>query len=52
MRVLTGKTVPLALGSGGTYIDPVAELLNMLRVDPTPVGREGDTPSVPLHSDQ
>ena len=34
MRHLGGKTVPLVLGAGGEYIDAVAELHNMLRVDP------------------
>jgi len=38
MHHLTGKTCPLIIGGGGTYIDAVAEVHNMLRVDPTPVG--------------
>ena len=34
MKVLKGKTVPLVIGAGGSYIDAVAEIRNMLRVDP------------------
>ena len=34
MRHLRGKTVPLVLGAGGVYVDAVAELRNLLRVDP------------------
>ena len=34
MKVLSGKTVPLVLGAGGKFIDAVAEIRNMLRVDP------------------
>jgi len=41
MRHLKGKTVPLVLGAGGKYIDAVAELNNLLKVDPA--GR-ADTP--------
>jgi hypothetical protein len=43
MRHLKGKTVPLVLGAGGEYIDAVAELNNLMRVDPAELGRE-DTP--------
>ena len=34
MRHLTGKTVPLIIGAGGQLIDAVAEVRNMLAVDP------------------
>jgi hypothetical protein len=44
MHHLGGKTCPLVIGAGGQHIDAVAEVHNMLRVDPTPVGCEGSTP--------
>ena len=44
MNHLRGKTVPLVIGAGGTMIDAVAELHNMMQVDPTPEGAEGSTP--------
>ena len=44
MKQLGGKTSPLVLGGGGTFIDAVAELHNLLRVDPTPPGMEKLTP--------
>ena len=44
MRHLNGKTVPLAIGAGGEFIDAVAEMRNMLRVDPTPDGAAATTP--------
>jgi hypothetical protein len=34
MKYLSGKTVPLVIGAGGVYIDAVAEVQNMLKVDP------------------
>ena len=34
MRHLAGKTVPIVIAAGGKYIDAVAELLNLRRVDP------------------
>ena len=34
MRHLSGKTCPLVIGSGGQYVDAVAEVRNMLAVDP------------------
>ena len=34
MKILNGKSVPLVIGAGGKYIDAVAEVNNMLRVDP------------------
>ena len=44
MKQLGGKTSPLVIGGGGTYIDAVSELRNLLIVDPTPPGKEGTTP--------
>ena len=44
MQALSGKTVPLVIGAGGKYIDAVAEMHNMLRVDPTPAGMDSTTP--------
>ena len=36
MRHISGKTCPLVLGAGGKYVDAVAEVRNLLRVDPAP----------------
>ena len=44
MRHLGGKTCPLVIGGGGEFIDATWEVQNMLKVDPTPNGRDGDTP--------
>ena len=44
MKHLGGKTSPLVIGGGGRYIDAVAELHNLMRVDPTPVDKEKLTP--------
>ena len=44
MRHLNGKTVPLAVGAGGEFVDAVAEMRNLLRVDPTPDGAAAKTP--------
>jgi hypothetical protein len=44
MHHLGGKTCPLVIGAGGEYVDAVAEVRNMLRVDPTPKGEEHSTP--------
>ena len=44
MRHLSGKSCPLVIGAGGGFVDAVAEVRNMLAVDPTPVGRETVTP--------
>ena len=44
MHHLAGKTCPLVIGAGGTYIDAVAEVRNMLAVDPTPRGDAAGTP--------
>ena len=51
MHHLRGKTVPLIIGAGGEYIDAVAEMRNLFRVDPvaradaasTPLFRVGNT---------
>ena len=44
MQTLVGKTVPLVIGAGGCYVDAVAEMRNLLRVDPTPAGADSSTP--------
>ena len=44
MRHLNGKTVPLAVGAGGNFIDAVWEMNNLLRVDPIPASRRATTP--------
>ena len=44
MKELSGKTSPIVIGGGGEYIDACSEISNMLRVDPTPVGRDKSTP--------
>ena len=44
MNHVGGKTCPIVIGAGGKYVDSVAELRNLLRVDPTPVGRGAHTP--------
>jgi len=44
MRQLSGKTVPLAIGAGGTFIDAVWEMNNLLRVDPVPETCKATTP--------
>ena len=44
MRHLNGKTVPLAVGAGGNFIDAVWEMNNLLRVDPIPASRMAKTP--------
>lgn len=46
---LGGKTCPVVMGAGGDFIDPVAELANLLKVDPLPEGMDPD--SVPLFRD-
>ena len=45
MHHLKGKTVPLVIGAGGHFIDAVAEIHNMLRVDPA---RGNDPALTPL----
>ena len=44
MKQLGGKTSPLVLGGGGVFIDACSELLNLLSVDPTPIGKADTTP--------
>ena len=44
MHHLGGKTCPLVIGAGGTHLDAVWEVANMLKVDPTPVGAGMSTP--------
>ena len=44
MRHLSGKTCPLVIGAGGATVDAVAEVRNLLAVDPTPAGHGGITP--------
>ena len=44
MKHLGGKTSPLVIGGGGGFIDAVAELQNLLKVDPTPAGKAHYTP--------
>ena len=39
-----GKTVPLVIGAGGAHIDAVAEMRNLLAVDPVAVDKRGETP--------
>lgn len=46
---LGGKTCPVVMGAGGQFIDPVAEIANMLAVDPLPAGM--DPATVPLFRD-
>ena len=46
MRHISGKTCALVIGAGGEFIDAVAEMQNLLRVDPL---RPGEDPrKVPL----
>ena len=44
MQHMNGKTVPLVVGGGGTFIDAPAELLNLCRVDPVSVAEQAATP--------
>ena len=44
MRQGKGKTVPIVIGAGGTFVDAHAEVCEMLRLDPTPAGQEATTP--------
>jgi hypothetical protein len=43
-RQLSGKTSPLVIGAGGTFIDAVAEVRNLLSVDPVPDHLKHSTP--------
>jgi hypothetical protein len=44
MQHLNGKTVPLIIGAGGAFIDAVAEMRNLLRVDPVDANKAHSTP--------
>ena len=44
MRHLSGKTCPLVIGAGGQYVDAVAEVRNMLVVDPVAASAAEVTP--------
>ena len=44
MHHLSGKTVPLIIGAGGTFIDAVAEVRNLFLVDPVSVEEAPTTP--------
>ena len=44
MHHLRGKTVPLIVGAGGEYIDAVAEMLNLVAVDPVDASAAARTP--------
>ena len=44
--MLSGKTVPLVIGAGGEFIDAVAQMTNLMRVDPT-----ADLDNTPLFRD-
>lgn len=58
-RQLSGKTSPLVIGAGGKFVDAVAEVHNMLKVDPVPDHLKAFTPmfrdpasNQPLRSNQ
>jgi hypothetical protein len=58
MAHLNGKTMPLIIGAGGTYVDAVEEVRNLLQVDPVPDALKAHTPLFrdmetgrPLHAD-
>jgi hypothetical protein len=44
MHHLGGKTCPLVIGADGKFVDAVAEVRNLLAVDPTPQASAGVTP--------
>ena len=44
MKHSGGKTVPLIIGAGGEFVDAVAEMNNLKRVDPVALGAESSTP--------
>ena len=44
MHHLSGKTVPLIIGAGGGFIDAVAEMRNLLAVDPVAAADAASTP--------
>ena len=49
MKHIGGKTCPIVIGAGGTHVDAVAEVRNMLKVDPLPKGLNEN--EVPLFRD-
>ena len=44
MRHLSGKTCPMVIGAGASTVDAVAEMRNLLAVDPTPTAHANTTP--------
>ena len=44
MKHIGGKTCPLVIGGGGTFVDATWELRNLRSVDPVAAEREGTTP--------
>ena len=44
MHHLSGRTCPLVLGAGGSFVDAVEEVHNLLRVDPIQPGMAESTP--------
>ena len=48
MHHLNGKTVPLIIGAGGVFIHAVAEMNNLLRVDPVDAARANSMPMLRL----
>ena len=44
MRHRKGKTVPIAVGAGGKYVDAHAELVELLQLDPVAQGAAASTP--------
>ena len=44
MKHLAGKTSPLVIGGGGEFIDAVAEMHNLMIVDPIPESQRATTP--------
>ena len=44
MHHLSGKTCPLVIGAGGEHVDAVAEVRNMLKVDPHHPSQAASTP--------
>ena len=44
MRHRKGKTVPIAVGAGGHYVDAHAELAELLKLDPVAQGAAASTP--------
>jgi hypothetical protein len=44
MQFLSGKTVPLIIGGGGSYVDAVEEMIHLMEVDPVEGGVAAKTP--------